>query len=88
MRLLLVKWRQILCSPCFFLSAVVTAVLCFTTELETDTGESTVFEILLSFLMQKDAGLQEVGETETHIVMKYELKEPYEFELVDYSVVY
>lgn len=59
MRLLLVKWRQILCSPCFFLSAVVTAVLCFTTELETDTGESTVFEILLSFLMQKDAGLQE-----------------------------
>ncbi len=42
--------------------------------------------IMLGFL--KEAGLSEVGETETHRVMKYKLKEPYAFELVDYSVVY
>ena len=36
----------------------------------------------------KEAGLKKVGETGAHTVMKYELKEPYEFELVDYSVVY
>ena len=40
----------------------------------------------LSYL--KEAGLLKVGETETHTVMKYELKEPYEFSLVDYSEVY
>ncbi len=41
---------------------------------------------MLSYL--ENAGLETVGETETHRIMKYELKEPYEFELVDYSVVY
>ncbi len=34
------------------------------------------------------AGLKKVGETENHIVFKYDIKEPYDFELVDYSVVY
>ncbi len=42
--------------------------------------------IMLPYL--RDAGLKTVGETETHCIMKYELNEPYEFELVDYSVVY
>ena len=40
----------------------------------------------LSYL--KEAGLSKVGETATHTVMKYELREPYRFELVDYSEVY
>lgn len=35
-----------------------------------------------------DAGLKTVGETKSHRIMKYKLKEPYEFELVDYSAVY
>ncbi len=39
-----------------------------------------------SFLMM--AGLKKVKETESHIVFKYDIKEPYDFELVDYSVVY
>ena len=34
------------------------------------------------------AGLKNIGETENHVVYRYELIEPYEFELVDYSVVY
>jgi hypothetical protein len=34
------------------------------------------------------AGLKKVAETENHIVFKYDIKEPYDFELVDYSVVY
>ena len=34
------------------------------------------------------AGLKKVQETENHIVFKYSIKEPYDFELVDYSVVY
>ena len=34
------------------------------------------------------AGLKKVDETESHIVFKYNIKEPYDFELVDYSVVY
>lgn len=34
------------------------------------------------------AGLKKVKETENHVIFKYDLKEPYEFELVDYSVVY
>ena len=34
------------------------------------------------------AGLKKVGETGDHIVFKYDVKEPYVFELVDYSVVY
>ena len=42
--------------------------------------------LLIGFL--EDAGLKKVDETETHLIFKYELKEPYEFELVDYSVVY
>ena len=41
---------------------------------------------MVSYL--KDAGLSEVGSTENRYIMKYTLKEPYEFELVDYSVVY
>ena len=36
----------------------------------------------------KDAGLKKVSETEDHVILKYEIKEPYDFELVDYSVVY
>ncbi|MCR5507525.1 MAG: hypothetical protein K6F34_02440 [Lachnospiraceae bacterium] len=36
----------------------------------------------------KDAGLTEAGRTGGHVVLKYDIKEPYEFELVDYSVVY
>ncbi len=36
----------------------------------------------------KDAGLHIVGETATHVIFKYDIKEPYDFELVDYSVVY
>lgn len=35
-----------------------------------------------------EIGLRTVAETEDHVIFKYELKEPYEFELVDYSVVY
>lgn len=35
-----------------------------------------------------EAGLETVGETKDHVVLKYRLKEPYTFELVDYSVVY
>ena len=31
------------------------------------------------------AGLKEIGETETHIIYRYDLKDPYEYELVDYS---
>jgi hypothetical protein len=34
------------------------------------------------------AGLHKVCETENHIVFRYDVKEPYDFELVDYSVVY
>ena len=33
----------------------------------------------------KRAGLYELGETETHVIYKYDLKDPYEYELVDYS---
>ncbi len=40
------------------------------------------------FAYLKEAGLKETGMTQTHRIMKYELKEPWEFELVDYSVVY
>lgn len=36
----------------------------------------------------KEAGLKEAAVTGEHVILKYELKEPYEFELVDYSVVY
>jgi hypothetical protein len=39
-----------------------------------------------TFLMS--AGLKKIAETENHEVFRYEVKEPYEFELVDYSVVY
>lgn len=39
-----------------------------------------------SFL--KDAGLAEIAETDNHIIYKYTLKEPYVFELVDYTPVY
>ena len=35
-----------------------------------------------------EAGLEMVTETENLAILKYELKEPYVFELVDYSVVY
>ncbi|MCR5790455.1 MAG: hypothetical protein K6G83_11270 [Lachnospiraceae bacterium] len=35
-----------------------------------------------------EAGLETVGEAGDHVVLKYRLKEPYTFELVDYSVVY
>ena len=34
------------------------------------------------------AGLKKVGETKNNIVFRYDVKEPYDFELVDYSVVY
>ena len=34
------------------------------------------------------AGLKKVNETENHVIFKYNIKEPYDFELVDYSVVY
>lgn len=34
------------------------------------------------------AGLKKIAETEHHNVFRYEVKEPYDFELVDYSVVY
>ena len=40
------------------------------------------------FAYLKEAGLKETGMTQTHRIMKYELREPWEFELVDYSVVY
>ncbi len=33
----------------------------------------------------KSAGLYPIGETATHIVLKYDLKDPYEYKLVDYS---
>ena len=33
----------------------------------------------------KRAGLYELAETETHVIYKYDLKDPYEYELVDYS---
>ncbi len=36
----------------------------------------------------KQAGLYPVAQTENRTVYKYDLKEPYTFELVDYSVVY
>ncbi len=36
----------------------------------------------------EEAGLSIAGETQNHIIFKYDLKEPHEFELVDYSVVY
>ena len=36
----------------------------------------------------KSAGLKTVGKTDSNTIFKYELSEPYEFELVDYSVVY
>lgn len=36
----------------------------------------------------KEAGLKIAAETNEHLIFKYEIKEPYEFELVDYSVVY
>ena len=39
-----------------------------------------------TFLMS--AGLKKIAETESHAVYRYEVKEPYDFELVDYSVVY
>ena len=41
---------------------------------------------MLPFL--KHAGLQEIGSTQDRAVYRYELKEPYTFELVDYSPVY
>ncbi|MBR5406795.1 MAG: hypothetical protein IK111_04025 [Lachnospiraceae bacterium] len=34
------------------------------------------------------AGLKKVAETSEHVIYKYDVKEPYVFELVDYSVVY
>ena len=34
------------------------------------------------------AGLKKIAETENHAVYRYEVREPYEFELVDYTVVY
>ncbi len=40
----------------------------------------------VSFLL--GAGLKKVGETAGHIVLRYELKERNDFELVDYTVVY
>ena len=40
------------------------------------------------FSYLEEAGLKQAGTTQTHRIMKYELREPYEFELVDYSVVY
>ena len=33
----------------------------------------------------KRAGLYELSETKTHVIYKYDLKDPYEYELVDYS---
>ena len=33
----------------------------------------------------KKAGLHEIGDTASHIIYKYDLKEPYEYTLVDYS---
>ncbi len=33
----------------------------------------------------KKAGLYEIGDTETHIIYRYDLKEPKDYELVDYS---
>ena len=33
----------------------------------------------------KKAGLYAIGETATHVIYKYDLKEPYRFELIDYS---
>ena len=36
----------------------------------------------------KQAGLYPVAQTENRTIYKYDLKEPYTFELVDYSVVY
>lgn len=42
--------------------------------------------LLMPFV--KSLGLKEIADTKSHIIFKYELKEPYEFELVDYSVVY
>ena len=34
------------------------------------------------------AGLEKIDETDNHIIFKYDVKEPYVFELVDYSAVY
>lgn len=36
----------------------------------------------------EEAGLVKIAETDDHCIYRYELKEPNEFELVDYSVVY
>ena len=36
----------------------------------------------------EEAGLKKVAETAEHVIYKYDVKEPYVFELVDYSVVY
>ena len=36
----------------------------------------------------KQTGLKKIGETKEREIYKYDLKEPYTFELVDYSVVY
>jgi hypothetical protein len=33
----------------------------------------------------KRAGLKELSETDTHVIYRYDLKDPYEYELVDYS---
>ncbi|MCR5421751.1 MAG: hypothetical protein K6E98_12200 [Lachnospiraceae bacterium] len=41
---------------------------------------------LINYL--KIAGLKTVAKTGEHVIFKYNIKEPYEFELVDYSVVY
>lgn len=36
----------------------------------------------------KEAGLREIAKTQTRVIYKYDLQEPYRFELVDYSGVY
>ncbi len=41
---------------------------------------------MLSYL--SEAGLRQIGETGERVVYKYDLAEPYHFDLVDYSVVY
>ena len=39
-------------------------------------------------VLLNQAGLNIIGETENRVVYRYDLKEPFEFTLVDYSVVY
>lgn len=61
----------------------------FTDALETSNTEFVVVNKthrMIPYL--KQAGLYQVGETKERAVFKYDLKDPYVFELVDYTAVY